>query len=169
MSSARTKAEVADMIQRTAEFSPCRTWRYSLSRIWQSKKPYSLFIGLNPSTADELQDDPTITRCMRFAHGWGYGGVVMVNLFAFRATFPHEMKAAADPIGPENDRYILSSAKDSSLIVAAWGVHGDHLGRARALMDILRAFRLHCLGTTKDGFPKHPLYLPKTCKPELFC
>ncbi|MGO9372712.1 MAG: DUF1643 domain-containing protein [Syntrophobacteraceae bacterium] len=157
------------MILRTAEFSPCRTWRYLLSRTWQSKKPKILFICLNPSTATEIEDDPTIIRCMRFAHSWGYGGMVMGNLFAFRTKEPAVMKAAADPVGPENDAHVLRSAQDSALVVAAWGVHGDHRGRARSIVGLLRKenIKIHCLGITKEGHPKHPLFLPKTSMPEL--
>ena len=81
---------------RHAVFSPCRTYRYALSRVWAADKPYALFIGLNPSTADETLDDPTIRRCIDFAKRWGYGGLVMANLFAYRATEPSEMKAATD-------------------------------------------------------------------------
>jgi hypothetical protein len=105
---------------------------------------------------------------MRFAHAWGYGGMVMANLFAFRATEPADMKAAADPVGPENDRHILYLAQDSGITVAAWGVHGDYRSRARAVVELLRGHKimLHCLGTTKEGFPKHPLYLPKITKPD---
>ena len=83
---------------RHAVFSPCRTYRYALSRVWAADKPYALFIGLNPSTADETLDDPTIRRCIDFAKRWGYGGLVMANLFAYRATDPAVMKRAAEPV-----------------------------------------------------------------------
>ena len=92
---------------RHAVFSPCRTYRYALSRVWAADKPYALFIGLNPSTADETLDDPTIRRCIDFAKRWGYGGLVMANLFAYRATNPSEMKAATDPVGVANDEWLI--------------------------------------------------------------
>lgn len=149
---------------RTAKFSPCRTWRYSLSRIWSSKLPPVLFIGLNPSTADETLDDPTIRRCMRFAKSWGYGGIHMANIFAFRATKPEDMKAAVDPVGPDNDLVIAELVKGCPLAIAAWGVHGAFGDRWRIVAAMIP--ELHCLGLTKDGHPKHPLYLKADTKPE---
>jgi len=159
------------MILRTAQFSRCRTWRYSLSRTWQSKKPAALFIGLNPSTADEIQDDPTIRRCMRFAHAWGYGGLVMANLFAFRATDPENLTTVLDPIGPENDRFLSTLSSEAGMVIAAWGANGAFLGRAEHVLKLLRqagvgaapSREIYCLGVTKFELPRHPLYLPKTC------
>lgn len=116
----------------TARFSPCRRYRYELWRRWDvPTAPFAMFIGLNPSTADETADDPTIRRCIRFARDWGFGGLLMTNLFAFRATDPAVMKAEAEPVGPENSAIIQSNACNAGIIIAAWGVHGVHMGRDR--------------------------------------
>ena len=140
-----------------AEFSACRTYRYLLTRTWDAGRERIAFIGLNPSTADATQDDPTIRRIVSFARDWGYGGVDMLNLFAFRATDPRDMKAAADPVGPDNDRWLVEVAQRSAVTVAAWGVHGAHHDREAGIAGALGA--LHCLGTTQAGHPRHPLYL----------
>lgn len=153
-----------DLVHKSAEFSPCRRYRYLLSRKWGDGLRVA-FIGLNPSTADETQDDPTIRRCIGFAKAWGYGGLWMLNLFAFRATLPKDMKAAIDPVGPENDEFIYRVAKRSALVVAAWGVHGRYRNRSVEVAGVLgMAGPVHCLGVTQDGSPKHPLYLPRTAE-----
>lgn len=146
----------------TTLFSPCRTYRYSLWRHWGGEG-YAMFIGLNPSTADEIQDDPTVRRCIGFAKDWGFGGLCMTNLFAFRATDPQDMKKAIDPIGPENDRALLDLAEHAGVIVAAWGTHGTFRGRDRTVIKLIP--RLSYLRLTKDQHPAHPLYLPKTLSP----
>lgn len=156
-----------------ATFSPCRTYRYALWRRWGTavggnaaspqRGSYAMFVCLNPSTADELNNDPTIVRCINFAKAWGFDGLCMANLFAFRATQPADMKAAADPIGPDNDAYLRSLSLDAGIVVAGWGVHGTHRGRAQAVRAMLP--RPHHLRLTKDGHPGHPLYLPATLKP----
>lgn len=145
-----------------AEFSPCRTYRYDLWRSWNEGYGEVAFIGLNPSTADETLDDPTIRRCMAYAKGWGFAGVHMLNLFAFRATDPAIMKKADEPIGPDNDEIISTVAKKCTVVVAAWGVHGTHRGRDREVRKLVPD--LHTLKLTKAGHPNHPLYLPKTLK-----
>ena len=122
-----------------------------------------MFVGLNPSTADETQDDPTIRRCIAFAKAWGYGGVCMTNLFAYRATLPEVMKATSDPVGPDNDEYLRALAADAGVVVAAWGANGTHKGRDAEVRKLLP--ELHCLALTKDGHPGHPLYLRKTLTP----
>jgi len=168
-------SEGFDHMTKQTIFSPCRTYRYALWREWIGGEGYAMFVGLNPSTADETQDDPTIRRCIAFAKDWGYAALCMTNLFAFRATEPAKMKAAADPIGPENDFHLMRLAKDAGVIVAAWGAHGTYRGRATEMMAMLRSLqapgtegkRLHCLRLTKDGHPGHPLYLPKTLTPVL--
>jgi len=151
------------MITRSATFSPCRRYRYSLSRIWNPDKPYCFFCLLNPSTADQNQNDPTVSRCMRFASDWGYGGLMVGNLFAFRATDPKQMKSFYASIGPENNKYLMEMSECSGITVAAWGVHGNHLNRARQTLPLLS--RIHYLELTKDGIPKHPLYLKANLKP----
>lgn len=146
-----------------ATLSPCRTYRYDLWRTWIGGEGYAMFVGLNPSTADETQDDPTIRRCIAFAKSWGYAGLCMTNLFAFRATDPEDMKRAADPVGPQNDLVLKERAGRAGVVVAAWGVHGTYKNRAWAVRMALP--QLHCLRLTKDGHPGHPLYLPKTLVP----
>lgn len=142
-----------------AEFSPDRVYRYSLWRRWEQDAPYALFIGLNPSTADEHQDDPTIRRCKRFAADWGYGAFYMANIFAIRATDPKEMLAHPKPIGIDNNVWLQNLARKAGVIVCAWGTHGSHRNRNKEVELLLDAHRLMCLGTTKDGHPRHPLYI----------
>jgi hypothetical protein len=147
-----------------AVFSPCRRYRYMLARQWEYGTPsYAAFIGLNPSTADEVKDDPTIRCCVGFAKSWGLGGLVMLNLFAFRATQPKAMLAAVDPIGPDNDRHLAAYCDDAAFVIACWGRHGAHLGRATEVKALVP--NLCCLALNKDGSPHHPLYLPKTLTP----
>lgn len=116
-----------------------------------------LFIGLNPSTADETQDDPTIRRCINFAKAWGFSGVYMANLFAFRATDPKVMMQADDPIGRDNDAWLRTLSSSASLVVGAWGVGGSYMGRDREVCQLIGA--MDCLGLTKGGHPRHPLYV----------
>lgn len=146
-----------------ANFSACRKYRYSLWRKWDDAKPYALFIGLNPSTANETEDDPTIRRCINFSKKWGYGGLHMVNLFAFRATKPCDLMRAKEPIGPDNDKQIKILARHAGIIVAAWGNDGAYLGRSEALTSMLP--HLKCLKINKSGEPAHPLYQPKSAMP----
>lgn len=145
----------------TARFSPCRTWRYELWRRW-GHAPVAAFIGLNPSTADETQDDPTIRRCIGFAKRWGYGGLVMLNLFAYRSTDPRGLKVAADPVGPENDETLLRVTAEAGCVIAAWGAHGALFGRDAAVRRLLAHLTLDHLGLTKAGHPRHPLYLARS-------
>ena len=145
-------------IRRSAIFSPCRTWRYTLERLWDDAKPLVTFVLLNPSTADESHDDPTNRRGIDFAKRWGYGGVVFVNLFAYRTPHPKVMLRQPDPVGPDNDRHIVEQARKAGVVVAAWGANNT-LGRDRAVLRLLDGTPLQCLGTTKNGHPRHPLYL----------
>ena len=152
-----------------ADFSPCRTWRYKLWRTWDARKGFTMFLMLNPSTADEAKNDPTVERCQRYAIRWGYGGLIVCNLFAYRATAPAAMKAAGDPVGPGNDAAILECAARSAIIVCAWGNHGSHLGRSGHVKAMLSeaGHALHCLTVTGRGEPGHPLYLRKDLMPIL--
>ncbi len=120
-----------------------------------------MFVGLNPSTADEQTNDPTVTRCIRFARDWGYGGLVMTNIFAFRATYPKDLKMAAFPVGPENDALLLQTGRDTGVVVAAWGNHGSYKNRDKIFLKLFQdsGIPLKCLATTKAGQPQHPLYL----------
>lgn len=144
--------------QGEATFSPCRLYRYRLTRRW-GDGPTCAFVMLNPSTADEMQDDPTIRRCIGFAKREGCGRLVIGNIFAFRATDPADMKAAADPVGPENDEHLIQIMLEADgPVVAAWGAHGAFLGRAANVLRLTDA-PLQCLGVTKHGAPRHPLYI----------
>lgn len=153
-----------------AVLSEDRVYRYSLTRTWDPAKGAVMFIGLNPSTADENELDPTLRRIMGFAKFWGHGAFHMANLFAVRATQPEDMRAAPDPIGPRNDEYLLRLAVQSDLIVCAWGVHGTWMERDREVYNLLRkrGYRLMCLGLTKEGHPKHPLYMRADTQLETF-
>lgn len=144
-----------------ADISPCGAYRYSLWRTWEYDAGACLFIMLNPSTADGGKDDPTIRRCVHFAKRERCGGLEVVNLFAYQATKPEEMMATADPIGPLNVRSITGAAQRASLIIVAWGAHGGYRSQGVVAAGLAGAHRpLHCLGTTKDGHPRHPLYVP---------
>ena len=146
-----------------AVFSDRRKYRYALWRMWDEKKPLGMIIGLNPSTADETGNDPTITRCISFARSWGYGAVCVTNLFGFRATAPSQLKAYHDPIGKENDAWVHEMAKEAAITVAAWGNHGKFLNRSLEIMPSLD--QLHCIKMNKSGEPAHPLYLKSELKP----
>jgi hypothetical protein len=143
-----------------AGFSPCRRWRYTLWRQWSLSSPKIAFIGLNPSTADETSDDPTVRRCIDFARRWGFGGMYMLNVFAYRSTDPRLLKTAVDPVGPGNRAALLRTCRRSKMTVACWGGWGRLFDRGRTVIELLRDSPLHCLGVTKGGHPKHPLYLP---------
>jgi hypothetical protein len=144
-------------MEKGADISADGLYRYSLWRIWEPTQPLVMFIGLNPSTADATTDDHTIRRCLRFSSDWGYGGLVMTNLFAFRATNPTVMLAAPSPIGAKNDRVIMRWAQRASLIVAIWGTKGHYQERHQAIASQFP--HLYCLGVTKDGCPRHPARL----------
>ena len=149
-----------------AEFSSCRAYRYTLWRWWEKSKGYALFIGLNPSTADETQDDPTIRRCINFAKSWGYGGYYMANLFAIRATDPKVMLRHPEPVGQDNTLWIRQLSLGAGIVIAAWGTQGGHRGRDRDVMGMLGT--VHCLDITKHGFPKHPLYVRGDTRPKRY-
>lgn len=146
-----------------ATFSQCRQYRYRVWRRWIPSGSTALFIGLNPSTADESQDDPTLRRCREFAKSWGYGGFTIVNLFAYRATDPTILLKVEDPVGPRNDAWIKKCAKASDIVIAAWGNHGLHAGRGKTVRKLIP--EMYCLRINRTGEPAHPLYLPKTLKP----
>ena len=147
-----------------AHFSRCRSWRYALWREWDAALPRVMLIGLNPSTADARRNDPTIRRCIGFARDWGFGGVWVLNLFAFRATYPEDLKAAADPVGPRNDEWLRRVARQSERIVACWGNDGVFLGRSAAVRKML-GDRLEVIRMNASGEPAHPLYLPRRLHP----
>lgn len=128
-----------------------------------------LFVMLNPSTANATHNDPTLRRCLGFASDWGFGSLELCNLFAYRATEPAILKRVRDPVGPDNDSYICTAAKRANAIIVAWGTRGTLLGRAEQVTKLLaRTQSLLCLGVTKDGAPRHPLYVPRTVTPVPF-
>ncbi len=150
----------------TCTFSPCRQYRYTLEHVIDpvlhtSAPRRIMWIGLNPSTADEQQLDPTLRRIRRFSADWGYTAFVMTNLFAFRATDPRVMKRAADPVGPQNDEQLMLTAKRCEVVMAAWGAHGTFQLRSSLVRKRMSeaGVRLSCLILTKGNHPKHPLYV----------
>ena len=145
----------------TALYSPCERYRYALTRIWDGAGDRVLFVMLNPSTATEVQNDPTVERCERRARTLGFGAFRVCNIFAFRATDPKVMRTAPDPIGPDNDAAIAEGAAWADRIICAWGTHGAFLQRGAAVERLLRATAqpLFHLGLSKGGHPKHPLYI----------
>lgn len=149
-------------MERDALISDDGLYRWWLSRRWaRSDGGYALSIGLNPSKADHMIDDPTIRREVDFAHKWGVDALAKVNLFGFRATEPQDMKHALDPIGPHNDAWIKRLAHGAKIIVVAWGGDGGFMDGDKRVLELLGDKPLFCLGVTKDGFPRHPLYVPK--------
>ena len=144
-------------------FSPCRVWRYTLWRRWEEcdLSRMCVFVCLNPSTADETKNDPTVTRCINFSKAWGFSGFVMLNLFGFRATDPKEMKAAADPVGPENDSAIEAVCRQAGRVVFAWGTDGLHQSRCHHVTDLLDSIGVKpmYLVKTLTHQPGHPLYV----------
>lgn len=147
-------------------FSADRRYRYTLWRRWRSGDRFVQFIGLNPSTADETEDDPTIRRLIGFAKQLDFPALCMTNLFAFRATDPREMRAAPDPTGLENDNWLVRIAAEAELIVCCWGAGGKFMQRGISVASRLGREQcvLKCFGRTKSGDPRHPLYLPKSAE-----
>jgi hypothetical protein len=153
-----------------ALFSRCRRWRYLLWRCWDPARPVANFLMLNPSTADEFKLDPSCTRARNYAERWGYGALVVTNIFGWRATDPKDMRSATDPVGRGNDAAIVKAAKEAELVVCAWGNHGAHMGRSDSVIELLRKnrVRLHALRVNGAGHPAHPLYLPSSLMPTEF-
>lgn len=156
-----------------ADFSPCRTWRYALWRrwAWNERANVCAFIGINPSTADETKNDPTITRCMNFAKSWGFDGIYMLNLFAYRATKVEDMwkarTAGVDVVGPGNNEALRYYRSRVSRVVAAWGAKPKSGDRGLRVCELLNV-PIHCLRKTKSGWPEHPLYMPGDVEPFIF-
>jgi len=143
-----------------AVFSPCKQYRYRLWRKWGGEPP-AVFVMLNPSTADEVVNDPTVERCERRARMMGYGGLRVANIFAFRSTDPAQLYDHPDPVGPENNAAILESVRDAGIVICAWGGHGNLDGRGAQVLEMLRQAGVvpHYLELNKDNTPKHPLYV----------
>ncbi len=165
MTSTITQPMLFETTTKTATLSRDRIYRYELWRRWSLvSKRYVQFICTNPSTADETTDDPTVKKCVKYAHKWGFDALCITNLFAYRATDFTKAMAAPDPIGLGNDRHLVNIAEHAALIVCAWGLDGAHLNRATAVKRLLRRFDLHYLKITREQ-PHHPLYLPDAIRP----
>lgn len=143
-----------------ALFDRSRRYRYRLWRIWDSTRPPATFVLLNPSTADEERDDPTMRRCCGFARRWGYGGIEVLNLFAWRSAAPAALRTVADPVGPRNDAVLRESIASAALVVFGWGNHALFRDRAPDFLRRVRPRgRAFHLGLTLAGQPRHPLYV----------
>ena len=158
---------------RGAVISGCARYRYLLTReVGGRGAGRVLFVMLNPSTADGDVDDATVRGCVARARAWGYGELWVVNLFGLRSTDPRALLLAADAVGPENDVWIERAARGSACVIAAWGVLGWIQGRDRLVLGMLEGIvgrdRIECLGLTKGGAPRHPLYVPRTCGRDRF-
>lgn len=145
-------------------------YRYELIREWDRTKPKLAWLMLNPSTADAEQDDPTIRRCVGFSKSWGFGSLIVVNVFAYRTTYPQELKRVGfdKAIGPENADAIRSAYVRSGCMVAAFGAHSEARRRVHWYIAKRHLRRLWCLGRTKDGSPKHPLYVAANVWPTVW-
>lgn len=150
--------------ERSALISDCGRYRYWLKRSWIPEPGMEgsrvLFVMLNPSTADAELDDPTIRRCIGFARSLGLSELMVANLYAFRATKPSDLWNTADPVGPENDRWLENLCQEADKIVCAWGANAQE-DRVSAFLRRMQTAEipLFCLGTTKAGAPRHPLYI----------
>lgn len=151
-----------------AVISPCEQYRYMLERIWGRDHRLVTWVMLNPSTADAANDDQTIRKCRKFTQTWGYDGLRVVNLYAWRATDPRELWKAAYPVGPDNFYHIAMWAKSAALVVCAWGKTGPDELRSVEVKNQLKAIgcKPHYLRLNKDGNPGHPLYLPGELTPQ---
>ncbi len=149
-----------------AIYSDCGRYRYSLTRTWKPSGRRALYVMLNPSTATEVRNDPTVERCERRSRSAGFGAFRVCNIFAWRSTDPAELRIASDPVGPDNDAMISASCRWADWILCAWGNHGTILDRGAAAERLLREAgpTLHHFGITKQGHPRHPLYVSYTTR-----
>lgn len=148
---------------------PGDCYRYRLDRTWDETKPHALFIMMNPSIADGTWDDRSVRKCERFARAWDYGGIYVGNTFAYRATDKKRLMAAPDPVGPENDKHLIAMAKLARIVIFAYGQPGHRSlqdrGKLLAKILISKGVKPYVLKLSRDGTPRHPLYLRKTLKP----
>ncbi|KWT89299.1 MULTISPECIES: DUF1643 domain-containing protein [unclassified Variovorax] len=154
-------------MKRSAQISPCGKFRYRLGRAWMHPDTRPLvFIMLNPSTADANEDDATIRRCVRFAQEHAFGGIEVVNLFAFRATKPEDLRRAGYPVGPDNDAHIVDAVRGAGAVCLAWGSNVAGLERPQLVLPLIRTQGVQpmCLRITRSGYPQHPLMLPSSCR-----
>lgn len=146
-----------------SHFSACQDYRYAFLQEWDATLPKVMFIGLNPTQMDDNQSNPTLKRCINFAKDWGYGGLYVTNLFARLAATPDLLKQTEQPIGADNDAWLLKLSQECDLVVAAWGNDGNYQNRSANVRHLLP--NLHCLKVNQSGEPTHPLYQPKTTQP----
>lgn len=151
-----------------AVFDSTGCYRYLLRRWWDEQRLPIGFIMLNPSQADATANDPTIRRCIGFAQSWGYGSLIVANLFAYRATQSKLLARVSDPVGPDNDRYLLALLGQTQRVILAWGDRGTLLNRSQTVLDLLSSRSVYCLGHNRTGQPRHPLYIRKGTQPTLF-
>ncbi|MDU8929546.1 DUF1643 domain-containing protein [Alisedimentitalea sp. MJ-SS2] len=163
-----TRTHIKGDAPSTAVYSPCERFRYSLTRTWDPDGKRALFIMLNPSRATEVQNDPTVERCERRARTLGFGAFRVTNIFAWRETDPKKMRAATDPVGPQNDTMIAEACPWADQIIAGWGAHGEHRDRGATVEALLRQTGqpIYHLGLTKAGHPRHPLYIAYAQQPQ---
>ena len=162
------RSDMSDLLTETgAKFSDCKRYRYRLWRYWNRTKPALCFLMLNPSTADDLSNDPTVERCQRRAQSMGFGGLEVANIFAFRSTDPWLLYSIADPVGPGNDQAILDACADAGMVICGWGDHGKLNGRGDAVRNLLSkaGITTHALKQNSSGEPKHPLYVSYKTEP----
>jgi len=153
-----------ETMERWATFDATGQYRYRLGRCWQPTAPALALIMLNPSRADAQQEDPTLRRCLQFARSWGFGRLTVINLFAYCSPHPAALGQVRDPIGPDNDRWLIQTATEATPLVLAWGNHGSLRHRDREVLALLSPHRdrCYCLGRNRTGQPRHPLYAPRT-------
>jgi len=152
----------------SAILSACGLYRYRLERTWDDEASKVAFIMLNPSTADAETDDPTIRRCIGFAKSWGFGGLIVGNLFALRSTDPMFLYSHSDPVGPDNDAHLRSIAICAEQVVFAWGNHGLFQERGRVVAEMLDDRNISALNITGKGQPGHPLYVAAATQPKAY-
>lgn len=161
-----TKWAGGNKMMKSATLSPCMKYRYSLSRVWNYDKPIYGFIGVNPSTADAIKDDPTVKKWIGFTERWDGGGFHVCNAFGYRATDVNELKTVEDPIGEDNMVFVENIMDQCDIIVPCWGnktkvpkVLWNQFDVIHSLLDQYSHKPIMCFGTNKSGCPKHPAYL----------
>ncbi|HEY9754790.1 MAG TPA: DUF1643 domain-containing protein [Oculatellaceae cyanobacterium] len=162
------KNEIGPNMQMSAHFDRTGRYRFSLHRRWSDELQAATMVMLNPSTADHLRNDPTINRCIQLSRAWGFGSLNIVNLFAYRTNSPAHLRSIQRPVGKENDTHIMKQCLKAGKVIIAWGNHGSFRGRDKEVLNLLSTFDLWCIGQTKLGQPKHPLYVPAGVKLQRF-
>ena len=153
-------------MKQDAVISNCERYRYLLRRSWNDRRMRALFIMLNPSTADAEIDDPTIRSCIRLMKALGFGSLEVINLYGWRTTDPSVLTTVQDPVGPDNDRIAKGAINRCDILICAWGAHVAATQRVAPMLNMVRGVRpaVFCFGETRNGSPKHPLYIKSgTC------